>query len=598
MGGGKCSVCGNRVAATILLCLLLGAVTLGSAPRGESAHPGGNGMLSFFAMKPGGNPARELFTVNPDGTGTALFATEALTAEWSPDGSKMLFQRVPGGGVVDIHVVNVDGTGERKLTSGIAALSPSWSPDGSKIAYKHASTGNAADGEIWVMNADGTGKTQITADGYGKLNLDWGMTPAGPKIAYFGFRPSVSWSLVTINPDGSGLTRMTGVSEALASHSSSYAPDWSPDGAKIVFSSYLNSVSGASLGCNVNVTPYDVFVYDTATNLLENLTSTPAWQGPHEASPVWSPDGTRIAAEVTYWTCVNGSSDYVRPPIYTMPATGGQLVKVTSPPSDGALHTSHFRPQWQPCVAATPNCTSVTPPPPTRLVSITVTPSNAAVQVGSSRLFTATGGYSDGSTADLTGSATWGSTNTAVATVSGGGLAHGVGGGVTTVTATLGEVGGSASLSVTKRAQTIVFAPLPNRRLGGADFALRATASSGLAVIFSAAGRCTVRSAKVHLTGAGTCTIRASQHGNAVYDAASPVQRTFSITAGPTCRVPRVVGLRLAAAKRAIVARRCRTGVVRRAFSRTFKKGVVMSQSRRAGKVVPAGTKINLVVSR
>ena len=277
------------------------------------------------------------------------------------------------------------------------------------------------------MNADGTGKTQITSDGFGKLNLDWGMTPAGSKIAYFGFLPSVSWSLITINPDGSGSTRMTGVSEALAIHSSTYAPDWSPNGTKILFSSYVSVVSGASLGCNVNDPPYDIFVYDTATNLVENLTSTPTWQGPHEASPVWSPDGTRIAMEVTFRTCVNGFSDYVRPPIYTMPATGGQLVKVTSPPSDGALHTSHFRPQWQPCLASTPNCISVTPPK--SLVSITITPSAASVQVGSNRQFTATGGYSDSSTADLTGSVTWGSTDTAVATISGGGLAHGVGGG-------------------------------------------------------------------------------------------------------------------------------------------------------------------------
>ncbi|HNJ72521.1 MAG TPA: hypothetical protein PL129_08475, partial [bacterium] len=36
---------------------------------------------------------------------------------------------------------------------------PSWSPDGSKIVYTSSKTGNE---EIWIMNSDGTGKTQLT----------------------------------------------------------------------------------------------------------------------------------------------------------------------------------------------------------------------------------------------------------------------------------------------------------------------------------------------------------------------------------------------------------------------------------------------------
>ena len=61
--------------------------------------------------------------------------------------------------------------------------------------------------------------------------------------------------------------------------------------------------------------------------------------------------------------------------------------------------------------------------------------------------------------------------------------------------------------------------------------------------------------------------------------------------------MPNVVGKKLAAAKKAIKQRRCRTGKVTYAYSRK-KTGVVIGQSRRPGKVVPANTKINLVVSR
>jgi beta-lactam-binding protein with PASTA domain len=101
----------------------------------------------------------------------------------------------------------------------------------------------------------------------------------------------------------------------------------------------------------------------------------------------------------------------------------------------------------------------------------------------------------------------------------------------------------------------------------------------------------------VHLTGAGSCTVTASQPGNLNYKPAPAVARSFSIK-GPPCRVPRVVDRPLASAKRMIARRHCRTGKVGHAYSRKRKKGVVISQSRRPGRVLPSGSKIGLVVSR
>ena len=101
----------------------------------------------------------------------------------------------------------------------------------------------------------------------------------------------------------------------------------------------------------------------------------------------------------------------------------------------------------------------------------------------------------------------------------------------------------------------------------------------------------------VHLTGVGSCTITASQPGDATYNAAPDVLRTFSIA--PTqCTVPNVVGKRLSAAMATIAKRHCRTGRVAHAYSRKRKTGVVISQSRRPGKVLPARSKIDLIVSR
>jgi len=64
------------------------------------------------------------------------------------------------------------------------------------------------------------------------------------------------------------------------------------------------------------------------------------------------------------------------------------------------------------------------------------------------------------------------------------------------------------------------------------------------------------------------------------------------------CKVPKVVGRRVAPAKRTIAKRHCRTGKVGHAYSRKRKKGIVISQSRRPGLVLPARSKINLIVSR
>ena len=106
-----------------------------------------------------------------------------------------------------------------------------------------------------------------------------------------------------------------------------------------------------------------------------------------------------------------------------------------------------------------------------------------------------------------------------------------------------------------------------------------------------------MRNARVHLTGPGTCTLTASQGGNANWNAAEDVSQKFTI-ARPVCSVPKVVGKRLAAAKAAIAQNHCRTGRVRHASSPNVAKGRVISQSLRPGRSFVENTRVNLVVSR
>jgi hypothetical protein len=91
------------------------------------------------------------------------------------------------------------------------------------------------------------------------------------------------------------------------------------------------------------------------------------------------------------------------------------------------------------------------------------------------------------------------------------------------------------SFQVTKDSQTITFGSLPNVPLSTGSITVGATASSGLTVAFAATTTrvCMVSGTKVTLIKTGTCTIKASQAGNADYAAAPAVDQSFQVTANP-----------------------------------------------------------------
>jgi uncharacterized protein YjdB len=92
------------------------------------------------------------------------------------------------------------------------------------------------------------------------------------------------------------------------------------------------------------------------------------------------------------------------------------------------------------------------------LQSIQVTPSTPSINSGATQQFQATGVYSDGSTKSITASVNWLSSSPAVATITTSGLATGVGGGTSNITATSGSVVGSTTLTVVAL-QSITVAP-------------------------------------------------------------------------------------------------------------------------------------------
>jgi uncharacterized protein YjdB len=116
------------------------------------------------------------------------------------------------------------------------------------------------------------------------------------------------------------------------------------------------------------------------------------------------------------------------------------------------------------------------PVPVATLQSIAVTPATLVIPAALARQFTATGTYSDGTSKDVTASATWTSGTTLVAIVSSTGLATGVVAGSSVITATSGTVSGKATLTITAAIlQSIAVTPANPSISGGVAEQFKAT---------------------------------------------------------------------------------------------------------------------------
>jgi hypothetical protein len=91
----------------------------------------------------------------------------------------------------------------------------------------------------------------------------------------------------------------------------------------------------------------------------------------------------------------------------------------------------------------------------------------------------------------------------------------------------------SQSFNIEKAGQTISFGTLEDGTYGDAARALSASSSSGLPIAFSVTGPASLAGNTLTLTGAGEVTVTATQAGNANYNAASAVSRTFTVAKSP-----------------------------------------------------------------
>jgi len=153
----------------------------------------------------GGN-SLDLMVMNADGSNQRVVVSEKwvahLVPDWSPDGKQLVFTRYCNrGGCNGIYIVNVDGTGLRKVVdfnfSGSYTNRVAWSPvplgdDQYKIAFVDRARlpdgSLKADEDLFIVNLDGTGLVQLTDTPEMEWEVDW--SPSGDRIAIETYNPA------------------------------------------------------------------------------------------------------------------------------------------------------------------------------------------------------------------------------------------------------------------------------------------------------------------------------------------------------------------------------------------------------------------------
>jgi Tol biopolymer transport system component len=227
-----------------------------------------------------------------------LTAVESSTrVAWSPDSTQIAF----AGGTYahpEVDAIRVADGGVRAIAPTVFfATALAWSPDGARLAY----TVNS----LWVVNADGTGATQLTQS-YDDTPV---FSPDGRRIAYSS-ATSRSWELFTIGVDGSSPVQLT------ANDDYDQAPAWSPDGLQIAVARMdSNDQKGEIVSVAANGSGERVVLREPEHATIDD-------------GPWWTPDGTRLLVADHL---VSNDRD-----LYATVGNGGHVTQLTNNSVDDA----------------------------------------------------------------------------------------------------------------------------------------------------------------------------------------------------------------------------------------------------------------------
>lgn len=172
---------------------------------------------------------------------------------------------------------------------GISAEMPDFSRDGKFVAYV-----SFPDGILWRANRDGNGQVQLTKPPFYPRNPRW--SPDGAQILFTDNTQKGVDVIYTVTSQGGTPQRLLpddGRPQSLA--------DWSPDGNKVVYSTF----PGFSFMPSVDFSKVETRIVELATGRVTILPQRPGGF----FAPLWSPDGRYIAGQVRY---VVGQSVHAR----------------------------------------------------------------------------------------------------------------------------------------------------------------------------------------------------------------------------------------------------------------------------------------------
>lgn len=228
-----------------------------------------------------------LFALDPE-SGTERQITHGYRdygSDWSPDGTRIVYDSESRDGGQGIWVMNADGSRAMKLIDDGSV--PAWSPDGRRIAFARADLGETvAYGEgsagtpfyLYVMDVDGTNIQRLTDGQFSDYSPAW--SPNSTQIAFVRYDHEGAGVFV-MNADGSGVRQVAGPGIEIFG-----APAWSPDGTSIAIA--VNGTKNGPPG-GILLLPAD------GTGQEAMIPGTQVEYPDYVSNPAWSPDGEWIA---------------------------------------------------------------------------------------------------------------------------------------------------------------------------------------------------------------------------------------------------------------------------------------------------------------
>jgi Tol biopolymer transport system component len=166
-------------------------LTMNPGPNGkyvDNAAPRYNRDRTLIAFVSTKNHERSLYNIflMDLATGKTARITNGdlniTSVDWSADDSRLVFAGADEKGLQQVHVVNMDGTGFARLTTGPSEhMNPMWSPRGDLIACVQFAPGSKSS-HIYVMDPTGRDQRQLTSDDTLHANPSW--SPDGSWLIY------------------------------------------------------------------------------------------------------------------------------------------------------------------------------------------------------------------------------------------------------------------------------------------------------------------------------------------------------------------------------------------------------------------------------